>query len=338
MRDALNTPARVTRSWARKSTWSPARDANAASSSAASIDQSSRGQPPGSLAVGSTPTRPADVRPVSSTMTTRRSRSGRQVRTTTSARRAVARQSMDRTSSPTTYSRSESNSVPCPRISTGIMPSSSRSLANRDGRCLRDRNGGRIRICQGTRCELCRPASPSGPDRTRGDQRRTLIAAADRPQPGDDLNSLSRRDIDRMGARLCPGAGRPGVADLPAEAPAARSRPSARRRPAGPAVPLCPRNRCSAAGGCWPPAPRRPPPPLPARPARSRKPLRARARTRSAGRTISATRPVRPVRIISVAPGQPPGCRRVRRRDWRPRVRPPAAAPPGAAASGVPSP
>ena len=78
-------PARVTRSWAMKSTWSPARDASAANSSAASIDQSSRGQPPGSLAVGSTPTRPADVRPVSSTMTTRRSRSGRHVRTTTSA-------------------------------------------------------------------------------------------------------------------------------------------------------------------------------------------------------------------------------------------------------------
>lgn len=63
-------------------------------------------------AVGSTPTRPADVRPVSTTITTLRSRSGRQVRTTTSLRRAVARQSMDRTSSPTTYSRSESNSVP----------------------------------------------------------------------------------------------------------------------------------------------------------------------------------------------------------------------------------
>ena len=36
------------RSWARKSTWSPAREASAASSSAASSDQSSRGQPPGS--------------------------------------------------------------------------------------------------------------------------------------------------------------------------------------------------------------------------------------------------------------------------------------------------
>ena len=71
VREAPNTAARVTRSWARKSTWSPAREASAASSSAASIDQSSRGHPPGSQAVGSTPTRPAEVRPVSSTMTTR---------------------------------------------------------------------------------------------------------------------------------------------------------------------------------------------------------------------------------------------------------------------------
>ena len=53
---------------------------------------------------------------MSSTSRIRRSRSGRQVRTMTSAARAVARQSMERTSSPTTYSRSESNSVPWPRI------------------------------------------------------------------------------------------------------------------------------------------------------------------------------------------------------------------------------
>ncbi|CQD23287.1 hypothetical protein BN970_05724 [Mycolicibacterium conceptionense] len=163
VREAPQTPARATRSMARKSTWSPAREASAANSSAASIDQSSRGHPPGSSAVGSTPTRPAEVRPVSSTITTRRSRSGRQVRTTTSARRAVARQSIERTSSPTTYSRSESNSVPWPRISTGIAPSSCRSLASLDGRCLRDRNGGRIRTFPGRRCERCLPASPNGP-------------------------------------------------------------------------------------------------------------------------------------------------------------------------------
>ena len=163
VRDAPNTPALVTRSWARKSTVSPAREASAASSSAASIDQSSRGQPLGSPAVGSTPTRPAAVRPVSSTMTTRRSRSGRQVRTTTSDRRAVARQSMERTSSPTTYSRSESNSVPWPRVNVGSSPSISRSLASRDGRCLRDRNGGSTRTSPGTGRDRCRPAMPSGP-------------------------------------------------------------------------------------------------------------------------------------------------------------------------------
>ena len=47
------TQARVTRSWARKSTRSPARAASAASSSAASIDQSSRGQPAGSAIAAS---------------------------------------------------------------------------------------------------------------------------------------------------------------------------------------------------------------------------------------------------------------------------------------------
>src|SRR5450756_871639 len=58
-------------------------------------------------------------------------RGDRQVRTTTSDRRAVARQSIDRTSSPTTYSRSESNSVPAPLTCTAARPSSSRSRASR---------------------------------------------------------------------------------------------------------------------------------------------------------------------------------------------------------------
>ncbi|CFR39308.1 Uncharacterised protein [Mycobacterium tuberculosis] len=81
----------------------------------------------------------------------------------TSARRALARQSIERTSSPTTYSRSESNSVPWPRINVGNSPSISRSLPSLDGRCLRDRNGGSTRTKPGTDCELCRPANPSGP-------------------------------------------------------------------------------------------------------------------------------------------------------------------------------
>ena len=55
---------------------------------------------------------------------------GRQVRTTTCWRRAVARQSIERTSSPSTYSRSESNSVPCPRAAPPSAPSSSRSRAS----------------------------------------------------------------------------------------------------------------------------------------------------------------------------------------------------------------
>jgi hypothetical protein len=101
----LATAARTAVSTASRSTRSPARAASIASSRAASIAASSR---------GSSPIRPADVRPVSSTHTTRRSRSGRQLRTTTSDRRALARQSIERTSSPMTYSRSASNSVPWP--------------------------------------------------------------------------------------------------------------------------------------------------------------------------------------------------------------------------------
>ncbi len=183
---------------------SPARDASAASSSAASIDQSSRGQPLGSLAVGSTPTRPAAVRPVSSTMTTRRSRSGRQVRTTTSARRAVARQSIERTSSPTTYSRSESNSVPCPRVSTGSSPSISRSLASRDGKCLRDRNGGRMRTCRRHVVRSLPARQAERADRARGDCRCLLVAAPDRLQPGDSVDALCR--ATRSTAMACGAA------------------------------------------------------------------------------------------------------------------------------------
>ncbi len=92
------------------------------SSSAASIDASSRGMPP---------TRPAEVRPVSSTTTIRRSRSGRQVRTIDVARGApptASRWSARRRRC--TYSRSESNSVPCPRSSDRCCPSSSRSRAS----------------------------------------------------------------------------------------------------------------------------------------------------------------------------------------------------------------
>ena len=80
-------------------------------------------------------------------------RSGCQVRTTTLRVRALARQSMLRTSSPRTYSRSESNSVPWPRTRTAARPSSSRSLASRLGRCLREWNGGSTRTVPGTSTE-----------------------------------------------------------------------------------------------------------------------------------------------------------------------------------------
>ena len=101
---------------------------------------------------------------VSRTSTTRRSRSGCQVRTTTcGCGRWPASRSL-RTSSPPTYSRSESNSVPCPRTRTAARPSSSRSRASRLGRCLRESNGGsdphRPRRPSSDRC---RPARPSGP-------------------------------------------------------------------------------------------------------------------------------------------------------------------------------
>ena len=145
---------RTPRSPATKETRSPARVARVASSSAASIAASSR---------GASSTRPAEVRPVSRTSTRRRSRSGCQVRTTTDRLRALARQSTLRTSSPLTYSRSESNSVPCPRTRTAARPSSSRSRASRLGRCRIDGNAGSTRRVPGTSIAPCRPARPSGP-------------------------------------------------------------------------------------------------------------------------------------------------------------------------------
>ena len=55
------------------------------------------------------------------------------------------------------------------------------------------------------------------PDRARGHRRRVLVAAARRPQPGDQRRLLSGRDVDRMRTRLRPRAGCPGVADLTLE-------------------------------------------------------------------------------------------------------------------------
>lgn len=98
---------------------------------------------------GASPMRTALVRPVSSTQNTRRSRSGRQVRTTTSWARALARQSIDRTSSPITYSRRLSNSVPWPRPRVTADPSTTRSRASFSGRIRRDGKRGSTRSVHG---------------------------------------------------------------------------------------------------------------------------------------------------------------------------------------------
>ena len=158
---------------------------------------------------------------MSRTRTRRRSRSGCQVRTTTASRRAVARQSMLRTSSPTTYSRSESNSVPCPRTRTAERPSSCRSRASRLGRCLREVNGGNARMAPATATERCRPARPRGP------RLRIVTRSACRSPRRVGCRTVVTRvrspatEHDRVA--LAPGAGRglPGVPDHRAQ-PAGR--------------------------------------------------------------------------------------------------------------------
>ena len=148
------TRPRTRRSKTTVSMRSPARLARAASRSDDSKAVSIR---------GSSAMRAADVRPLSTTITTRRSRSGRQVRTIRSSRLAVARQSIDRTSSPRTYSRRLSNSVPWPRTCILVAPSSSRSRAILDGRCLREVNGGSTRSTLDSVTVACRATRPSGP-------------------------------------------------------------------------------------------------------------------------------------------------------------------------------
>src|SRR5699024_10988124 len=144
------------------------------------------------------PQRRAASREESTTMTTRRSFSGRQVLTTRSEARALARQSMERTSSPSTYSRSESNSVPMPRIITADRPSRSRSFCVFDGSSRRDTNGGRTRMSAGTSMLFQR-------------------SAADRPQLGAHLSTLAGgQDMARTGLHGS-GARGPGVPDLEAQ-------------------------------------------------------------------------------------------------------------------------
>ena len=193
---ADRTRERIRRSPATKSIRSPAREARAVRSRAASMAESRR---------GTSSTRPAEVREVSRTITTRRSRSGCQVRTTTLVVRALARQSIDRTSSPRTYSRSESNSVPGPRTRIAARPSSSRSLASRLGRCLRESNGGSDRTTPGTSSVRWRAASPSGPRARTVTPSAGRSPAAPRAQGRGEDGAVAAGEVDPV-----PVAGRAG--------------------------------------------------------------------------------------------------------------------------------
>ena len=146
----------------------------------------------GSAAVGSTPTRPADVRPVSRTSTTRRSRSGRHVRTTTSARRAVARQSIDRTSSPIDVltQRVELGALTADQHAAAARRARAASPAATAGACATGTAAGSGPARAPVR------ALPAGQaertDRAHGHHRRLLVAAPGRPQPGVDADSVAR--------------------------------------------------------------------------------------------------------------------------------------------------
>ena len=272
---AARTRARTCRSPARKSTLSPAREASAASSSAASIAESSR---------GTSSTRPADVREVSRTSSTRRCRSGCQVRTTTLRARALARQSMLRTSSPSTYSRRESNSVPWPRTRTAARPSSSRSRASRLGRCLRDVE--RRQHPHATR-HLPRRLPGGEAQRAGAAHRhpvRAPVAAPGRRERRGQPDLVAGGEVEAVPVARRAGGRLPGVAQHPADPPVARC-----WRPAG---------------RCWWLAL----PDLAGRPARS---------TREAAR--AARRAARPRPPASADREQPPG-RRAGRPD-APRAR-----------------
>ena len=271
-------------------------------------------------------------------MTTRRSRSGRQVRTTTSDRRAVARQSMERTSSPTTYSRNESNSVPRPRTRTGSSPSISRSRASRDGRCLRDRNGGSTRTVPASATDRCRPASPSGPiarNVTAADCRsprrvgRSLVGTV-AEAPRASISGWLRGSASALGGQASRTAPRNRrLPSLPIVMTVSTDSPS--RTEAGPD-----RRRTSASG----------------RAARAvsvataivsataniRKAVAGQGATAIGRTAINAISAVRPVRTTSAGPPPRRGCRPGRRPPWHLPVRPPGASRSGAAGSAGPSP
>ena len=336
------TRPRTTRSKTIRSTRSPARDARAASSRLDSNAVSMR---------GSSATRAAEVRPESTMITTRRSRSGRQVRTTRvapplagSRLRAVARQSIERTSSPRTYSRRLSNSVPGPRTITLVCPSSSRSRASRDGRCLRELKGGSTRIAPGTRMLACRAASRSGPNE------RTVTCAA-RRSPRRTGVSVTRN------ARRSPGGSATGRRVGRATADgchASRSTPSTLRRPVfvtsselstvspSRTRPGVVRSKRSARGepamhqvdGGQQRDDAEPAEQSPASPRTRRPAPRPRAPARRTSQT--APSPPRLVQLLRSAPAPAAGSSAGRRRSRRPRARPPAAAGCGGGAPEAP--
>ena len=210
---APSTDARTSRSSASRSTRSPPREASAASSSAVSRAASSR---------GASPTRPAELRPVSSTTRTWRSRSGRQVRTTSSVERADARQSSERTSSPATYSRSESNSVPWPAHldrAAAVELAHPRQAGGQvaPGPERREHpHAGRDRAPALARGE------PERAERAHRDPHRVPVAAPGGGERGDDPAPLPRRHDEPVAAR----------APRPPRAPRRRAAPgTARRRP-----------------------------------------------------------------------------------------------------------
>ena len=171
--------------------------------------------------MGSTPTRPADVRPVSKTMTTRRSRSG-----PPGAHHDVG---AARGGAPVDGPDVVADDVFTQRVEFGALPadqhrdhalelpqlgqSRRQMLTGQERRQDPDLPRNAVRALSAGKAERT--------DRAGRDQRRLLIAAAHRPQPGVHLNLLSRGDVQWMGAWFGAPTGRPGVAHLTVKPPAA---------------------------------------------------------------------------------------------------------------------
>ena len=265
--------------------------------------------------------------------------------TSGSACRAVARQSIERTSSPRTYSRIESNSVPWPRMSSGVRPSSSRRRVSRDGRWTREWNGGSTRMRPGAASVACRDQRPSGPAER-------IVTCSVRRSPRrhgvscrDDAAALARRDREPGAVGpATPAEGSQRVADGRAEHPRPevlhgehrrrRSRRAARGR-AG-RVRARPAAATPRATGRATPAPsdeqrasRR------ARATRHRRPTSPATTTGTTpSATRSANRPVVSDRHVRAAPAPAARSSAAPRRPRRPRARPRAAAARGAASTG----